>query len=116
MNYGLAFVPGVTAAKAVFLQDTVLAAHRWGEHSEWAGHVPTGEERRSAANAGPALSATLAHLGNVAQVESLVPVLALWLHSCSLSSHNTSRLAILLASKVVAVATTSSVDELQFVF
>ena len=94
------------------MQDTVPAAHRWGEHSEWAGHVPTGEERRSAANAGPALSATLAHLGNVAQVETLVPVLALWLHSCSVSPSNTSPLAILQACKVVGIAAASSVDEL----
>ena len=112
MNHGLALVPDVTATKAVFLQDTVLAAGRWGEHSEWAGHVPTGEERGSAADAGPALAASTApaHLGNVAQVETLVPVLALWL--LSLSSCNTLRLTILLACKIVRIAATSSIDEL----
>ena len=114
LNHGLALVPDVTAAKAVFLQDTVLPADRWGEHSERAGQFSTGEERGGAANARPALSASTApaHLGDVPEVESLVPVLALWLLRCSLSPSNTSPLAILQACKVVGIAATSSVDEL----
>ena len=61
---------------------------------------------------GPTLSASRrsAHLSNVAKVEALVAVEALWLFN--LSSRNTSRLTILKASKVVRVAATSSVDEL----
>ena len=61
---------------------------------------------------GPALSASRrsAHLSNVAKVEALVAVEALWL--LNLSSRNTSRLTILEASKVVRVAAAASVDEL----
>ena len=114
MNYGFTLVPGVTATKAVLFQDTVLPARRRGEHSEWADHVSTGEKRWSATHTGSApASSTVAHLGNVAQVETLLPVITLQCLICStLSSCNTSCLAIFQARKVVGVAATASVDEL----
>ena len=114
MDHGLALVPRVTAAETVLLQDTVLPAHRRGKHSEGADHVPAGEQRWSAAHTGPAPPSAppcIGQLDNVAQVEALVPVLALWLLGC-LSSCNASCLASLQACKVVRVASAASVDEL----
>ena len=111
MDHSLALVPSVTATKTILLQDAVLAARRRGEHSEGADHLPACEEGRCAAHARSAATASLAQLDNVAQVESLVAVVALGLLNW-LPPRQTSGLASLQARKVVCVATASSVDEL----
>ena len=111
MDHSLTLVPSVTAAKTILLQDAVLAARRRCEHSQGADHLPACEEGRCAAHARSAATASLAQLDNVAQVESLVTVVALGLLNW-LPPHQTSGLASLQARKVVCVASASSVDEL----